>query len=110
MLICYLMFSLSFPFCLNFKGTSARLLTIGWGLFLISVVVGYIVGAVNVYHLGHENINQIQPQKYLSISDMLKNKKFQFIGVENGSTHQMLKVCKFNYISYTISGIFYACL
>jgi hypothetical protein len=92
-LLSFLIFFLGFP--LIFKGTSARLLTIGWSLFLISVVVGYIVGAVSVYHFGHTNNNPIREQKYSSLSDMLRNKKFQFIGVENGSTHQMLKVCNF---------------
>ena len=38
----------------------------------------------------HEQFGQ--GQKYLTILDVLKNKDFKFMAVENGSTHQMLKV------------------
>ena len=75
------------------KGISARLLTIGWGLFLLSVIIGYIVGAIRANNLSYSNKqNKHKVQKYSTISDMIRDENFQFMAVRNGSTEWMLQV------------------
>ena len=75
------------------QGISARLLTIGWGVFLISVIVGYIIGAFKAHNLSYPNVNnQNKVQKYSTISDMLQDENFKFLAVRNGSTNEMLTV------------------
>ena len=66
---------------------------IGWGLFLISVVVGYVIGAIQTNMTFHSSIDSDNvAQKYSSIADMIKDEHFRFMAVRNGSTHAMLKV------------------
>ena len=68
-------------------------MTIGWGLFLVSVVIGYVIGAIQTNKTFHSHIDSDNvEQKYSSIAAMITDEHFRFVAVRNGSTHAMLKV------------------
>ena len=68
-------------------------MTIGWGLFLVSVVIGYVIGAIQTNRTFQSNIDSNNvAQKYSSIADMIEDEHFRFVAVKNGSTHAMLMV------------------
>ena len=68
-------------------------MTIGWGLFLVYVVIGYVIGAIQTNKTFQSNIDSDNvAQKYSNIADMIKDEHFRFVGVRNGSTHAMLMV------------------
>ena len=76
-------------------------MTIGWGLFLVSVVVGYVIGAIQTNMTLQSNIDSDRKAlRYSSIADMIEDEHFRFVAVRNGSTHAMLKVNVESFLEY----------
>ena len=81
-------------------------MTIGWGLFLVSVVIGYVIGAIQTNKTFQSNIDSDNvAQKYSNIADMIKDEHFRFVGVRNGSTHAMLMVNDISLYSMLLSKL-----